>query len=68
MKSKKVNNLQIKSTYEELIESMSQKERKQFFDEYKELLLSELVLAGIAKDDVSVEKLTKLIEEVKFKS
>ena len=62
MKSKKV-----KSTCEELIESMSKKEKKKYFEEYQELLLSELILAKRAKDDASVEKLTKLIEEIKSK-
>lgn len=57
----------IKSTYDKLIESMSKRERKQFFEEYQELLLSELRLAKIAKDDVSVRQIEKQVEESRIK-
>lgn len=50
----------IKSTYDELMESLSPKERKEFEKEYKELLLSELPLAIMAQDNISVRKLAKL--------
>lgn len=53
-------NKKVKSTYEELIESMDQKEKKQFFDDYKEQLLSELLLAAMERDNISVRKLAKL--------
>jgi Helix-turn-helix. len=49
-----------KSTVEELVESLSPREMKQFDEEYKELLLSELLLAAMQQDDVSVRKLAKL--------
>jgi hypothetical protein len=53
-------NKKVKSTYEELIESMDKKARKQFFEEYQEQLLSELLLAAMEKDNISVRKLAKL--------
>lgn len=50
----------IKSTVEKLIESMSQKEKKAFDKEFKELLLSEMILAAMEEDHVSVRRLAKL--------
>ena len=50
----------IKSTSQEFIESLNQKKRKKFFEEYKELLLSELLLGAMEQDDISVRKLAKL--------
>ncbi|MFC1841691.1 helix-turn-helix domain-containing protein [Candidatus Dependentiae bacterium] len=53
-------NKKIKSTSQEFIESLTKKEREKFFEEYKELLLSELILALMEKDDLSVRKLAKM--------
>ena len=53
-------NKKIKSTSEEFIESLSKKEKEKFFDEYRELVLSELILALMEKDDLSVRKLAKM--------
>jgi len=39
-----------KSTFDEFLESLSPEERKKYDEEYKELLLSELMLATQAKD------------------
>jgi hypothetical protein len=50
----------IKSTVDTLIESLSPKERKKFDEEYQELLLSELILAAMEKDNISVRKLAKM--------
>lgn len=50
----------IKSTVDTLIDSLSQKERKKFDEEYKELVLSELILAAMEKDNVSVRKLAEI--------
>lgn len=50
----------IKSTCDEFVESLNQKEKKAFNNEYKELLLSELLLAAMEHDDISVRKLAKL--------
>lgn len=53
-------NKKVKSTVDELIESLSPAEREKFDEEYKELLLSELILAAMAKDNISVRKLAKM--------
>lgn len=50
----------IESTFDRFIESLSPEERKQYDEEYKEFLLSELVLAAMAKDNISVRKLAKM--------
>ena len=50
----------IKTTSEEFVESLSQKEREEFEREYKELILSELLHAIMEKDEISVRKLAKL--------
>lgn len=45
----------VKSSYDEL---MDDKEQKELFDkEYKDLLLSELILAAMEEDHVSVRRL-----------
>ena len=49
-----------KSTVDTFVESLSPKELKQFNEEHKELLLSELLLAAMQQDEVSVRKLAKL--------
>lgn len=51
---------QIKSTYDELIEKLSPQEQKEFDEDYKNLLLSELILAAMEQDQVSVRKLAKM--------
>lgn len=53
-------NKKAKSTYDELIDSLSAKEKKEFEEEFKELVLSELVLALMEQDKISVRKLAKL--------
>ena len=50
----------IKSTTDEFIESLSTKEKKVFDEEYKELLLSEMILAAMEENHVSVRRLAKL--------
>lgn len=50
----------IKSTFDKFIESLSPEERKKYDEEYRELLLSELILAAMAKDNVSVRNLAKM--------
>ena len=49
----------IKSTSQEFIDSLTPKQRKKFDEEYRELLLSELLLAAMEQDDISVRKLAK---------
>ena len=50
----------VKSTVDELVESLSAKEKKAYDEEFKELVLSELVLALMEQDEISVRKLAKL--------
>ncbi len=50
----------MKSTFDTFIESLSPEECKKFNEEYRIFALSELILAAIAKDNVSVKKLAKI--------
>lgn len=50
----------IKSTYDEHMESLSKTERKEFDSELRKLALSEMVLAAMKKDEVSVRRLAKI--------
>jgi len=50
----------VKSTADKFVESLTPKQKKEFFDEYRELLLSELLLAAMEQDEISVRKLAKL--------
>ena len=47
------------STYNQFIESLDSKERKSFEKGYREHLLSELLLALMKEDDISVRMLTQ---------
>lgn len=49
-----------KSTYDELMEAKTPQQRKKFDEGYKELLLSEMILAAMENDDISVRELAKL--------
>ncbi|MFH1832023.1 MAG: helix-turn-helix transcriptional regulator [bacterium] len=49
----------IKSTAEEFVESLSPKQKKEFDEEYKDLLLSEMILAAMEEDHISVKQLAK---------
>jgi hypothetical protein len=53
-------NKRVKSTADEFVESLSPYEKKKFDEEYKDFLLSELILAAMEQDDISVRKLAKL--------
>ena len=50
----------IKSTHELLIESMIPQEKKEHEKEFKEFVISELILAAMEEDNISVRKLAKL--------
>ena len=50
----------IKSTADQFIDSLNPVEKKAFDEEYKELLLSEMILAAMEEDHVSVRRLAKL--------
>lgn len=49
-----------KSTYTAFIEKISPTRRKKFEEGYKELLLSEMLLAAMEEDHISVRKLAEL--------
>lgn len=48
-----------KSSYDEFMETLTPKEKAEYREEYRELLLSEMLLALMAGDDISVRKLAK---------
>ena len=50
----------VKSTVEKFIESLSAKELKNFNEKRQEFILSELILAAMEKDNISVRKLAKM--------
>jgi hypothetical protein len=49
----------IQSTYDKLIASMNPKERKSFEENYRDLLLSEMLIAAMQEDNISVRKLAE---------
>jgi hypothetical protein len=53
-------NKKTRSTVDEFKTSMNQKEKETFDKEYKELLLSEMILAAVENDRISVSRLAKL--------
>lgn len=55
-------NKKIKSTSDEFIESLSPEELVSFKEGYKEFALSELILALMENDEISVRKLAKIAE------
>ena len=52
----------VKSTTEEYLESLSSEERKEFDREFRNLALSELVLAAMEEDEESVRELAEMAE------
>ena len=53
-------NKKIKSTYDKHVESLTVKQKKEFDQGLKDFALSELILALMERDDVSVRKLAKI--------
>lgn len=49
----------IKGSIDCFIESLSDKEKEKFHEEYRELLVSEMLIAAMEKDEVSVRELAK---------
>ncbi len=47
----------IKSTYEKFVESLTPEEKVEFEEGYRELLISEMLIAAMQKDEVSVREL-----------
>lgn len=52
----------IKSTYEEFMEAKTPNQKKQFEEGYRDFLLSEMILAAMQEDNISVRKLAKLAD------
>jgi len=48
-----------KSTVEEFIESLTPKQKKEFDEGYKDFLISEMILAAMEEDSISVRALAK---------
>lgn len=59
MTKKKASNKVPLSTYEEFVQSMTAKQRKAHEEGYRKFVLSELLLAIMENDSVSVRKLAK---------
>jgi len=53
---------QLKSTSDEFIESLSPQELKKFKKGYRDFVLSELLLAIMERDEISVRKLAKIAD------
>lgn len=60
--TKKITSPKMKSTTEEYVESLSPKARKEFDKGYKEFILSELLLAIMAQDEITVRKLAEIAD------
>lgn len=52
----------VKSTYDEYVDSLSPKRKKEFNEDLKNFALSEFILALMEKDEVSVRKLAELAD------
>lgn len=59
-KTKKITSQEPKSTYDEYVEAMSPKRKREFEEGYKEFALSEFLLAAMEEDEISVRQLAKL--------
>ncbi len=58
--TKKIKKDKQLTTYERVMASLTPKEKKEYEQEYKEFLISEMLLAAMEQDDISVRKLAKL--------
>ncbi len=56
----KLKNKKIKSTFEEFMTSKTPTEKKEYKDGYRDFILSEMILAAMQEDDISVRKLAKI--------
>lgn len=56
----KVVKKKVKSTFEEFMEAKTPAQKKKFEEGYRDFLLSEMILAAMEEDDISVRKLAKL--------
>lgn len=53
-------NKKLKSTYEEFMEAKTPEQKKEYESGYQGFLLSEMILAAMEEDNISVRKLAKL--------
>lgn len=58
--NKKPKDKKVQTTYDRFIGNMTAKEKKEWEEEYKEFLVSEMLLAAMQEDEVSVRELAKL--------
>ena len=49
----------VATNYNDFVKSLSPKEKKKFDEQYRDLLLSEMILAAMEEDNISVRKLAK---------
>ncbi len=61
-KNNPIHTKKVQSTYEEFVSSLKPKEKREFEKEYKDLLLSELLLAIMEQDEISVRELAKMAD------
>ena len=54
------NKVKVQTTYDRFIGNMTAKQKKEWEEEYKEFLVSEMLLAAMHEDEVSVRELAKL--------
>ncbi len=59
MKKKTKNNEEAQTTYDRVVGQMSAQEREQFEEGYREMLLSELLIAAMSQDGISVRNLAE---------
>lgn len=55
-----MNRKKQKSTFERIMEAKTPAQRKKYEEGYRDFLLSEMILAAMEEDDISVRKLAKL--------
>lgn len=58
--AKQKNNFDTKTTFERFMEAKTPAQRKKYEEGYRNFLLSELILAAMEEDEISVRKLAKL--------
>lgn len=57
--TKKENN-KLKTTFEKFMEAKTPAQRKKYEEGYRDFLLSEMILAAMEEDEISVRKLAKI--------
>ena len=56
---KKLKEQKVRSTFDEFVGQLTPQEKRAFDEEYRELVLSELLIAAMLKDSISVRKLAE---------